>query len=338
MNEGLTVAGGGLAGLALALGLRRRGVPVTVHEAAAYPRHRVCGEFISGVSGDTLSALGLVEDLADAHRHRSVSWHRKGRELMSTELPEPAVAISRHRLDDRLRQRLESAGGVVHQKSRVACEPRDGLVWAAGRLPTRGSWIGLKCHLLDFSMSDGLEMHLGDNGYLGLTPVEDGRVNACGLFRLDRGIRADGSDLLLEYLRRGGNGELSERIAAAGRDERSFLGVAGFELGWQSGNPELCAVGDAIGMIPPFTGNGMSMALEGAEMALQPLEEWSAGQLAWPDAVTSIHSAARSRFRRRLRHALAMHRLLLHARGQSLLEGIARSGLLPFRPLLSLVR
>lgn len=327
-----------MAGLALGLGLRRRGVPVRVHEAAKYPRHRVCGEFISGVGESTLEELDLADDLADARRHRAVAWYRRGRKLLDDRLPVAALGISRHRLDQRLAGRLREVGGEVIEGSRFPRNADAGVVWAAGRLPRKGGWIGLKCHVHDFPLDHGLEMHLGGNGYLGLTPVEDGRVNACGLFRIDRGLQAKGSELLLEYLRRGGNGGLAARIGAARRDEGSFLGVAGFHLGWQSGGGGFCAVGDAAGMIPPFTGNGMSMALESAELALDPLEAWSRGMREWPEVVSAVRRSARRRFQRRLRNALVIHRVLLHGAGQQMLEWFARSGLLPFRPLLSLVR
>ena len=39
----IRIAGGGLAGLSLGIALRLRQVPVVVHEALHYPRHRVCG-------------------------------------------------------------------------------------------------------------------------------------------------------------------------------------------------------------------------------------------------------------------------------------------------------
>ena len=52
----LTIAGGGLAGLSLGIALRSRGVPVRVIEAASYPRHRVCGEFISAIADVELDA------------------------------------------------------------------------------------------------------------------------------------------------------------------------------------------------------------------------------------------------------------------------------------------
>jgi flavin-dependent dehydrogenase len=338
LKKGITIAGGGLAGLSLAVGLRGRGVPVKLHEAGRYPRHRVCGEFISGVKGSTLESLGIAEDLADAERHVRARWYRGGEELLDSEMPEAALGISRCRLDERLKERFVGAGGELREGSRMPREAREGLVWAAGRLPKKGGWIGLKCHLLDFPMRSDLEMHLGSNGYAGLTPVEDGRVNVCGLFRLDRSRKGEGSGLLLEYLRQGGNGDLVKRIEFGVRDESSFLGVSGFELGWQGGDELLCTVGDAEGMIPPFTGNGMSMAFESAELALEPLNDWSAGKCSWDDAVAGIHRLARLRFRRRVAGAMALHKVLLDARGQRLISAISRTGLLPFRPLLSLVR
>src|SRR5712671_5995951 len=55
----ITIIGGGLAGLTLGIGLRLGKVPVTILEAGCYPRHRVCGEFVSGRGQDVLARLGL---------------------------------------------------------------------------------------------------------------------------------------------------------------------------------------------------------------------------------------------------------------------------------------
>jgi menaquinone-9 beta-reductase len=90
MNREITIAGGGLAGLSLASALRRQDVPVTVLEAGNYPRHRVCGEFISGVTEETLTALGIHEIFADAHHHRSLGWYEKGRLIHQGDFSVPA--------------------------------------------------------------------------------------------------------------------------------------------------------------------------------------------------------------------------------------------------------
>ena len=55
----ITIIGGGLAGLTLGIGLRRRGIPATILEMGDYPRHRLCGEFISGGGRQVLERLGL---------------------------------------------------------------------------------------------------------------------------------------------------------------------------------------------------------------------------------------------------------------------------------------
>jgi 2-polyprenyl-6-methoxyphenol hydroxylase-like FAD-dependent oxidoreductase len=334
----VTIAGGGLAGLSLAAGLRLRGIGVTVHEAGSYPRHRVCGEFISGVGSATLARLGISDAFSDALALRSVAWFREGRQIHEDVLPEPAMGISRHRLDERLKEKVVELGGVVVEHSRQVRTNSAGAVWAAGRVPRRGPWIGLKAHFHGLTMETDLEMHLGAAGYAGLARVEEGRVNVCGLFRVDRSLAGKGSDLLDSYLRAGGNELLADRLLAAEMNADSFCAVAGFELGRQQAGRGLCAIGDAESMIPPFTGNGMSMAFQAAEFALDPLGHWSRGSASWDACVAEIRGGLRRRFRRRLAAAQALHPLLLRRGGRDVIESIAAAGLLPFRPLLSLVR
>ena len=62
-------------------------------------------------------------------------------------------------------------------------------------------------------------------------------------------------------------------------DENSFCAVAGLSLRPQrAASRAEISVGDAITMIPPVTGNGMSMAFESAELAIAPLAAWSRGE------------------------------------------------------------
>ena len=75
----IEIIGGGLAGLSLGLALRRAGVPVTLCEANDYPRHRVCGEFITGLSDTTITRLGLGPFMAEALLHHEVAWFLDGR-------------------------------------------------------------------------------------------------------------------------------------------------------------------------------------------------------------------------------------------------------------------
>lgn len=338
LKREITIAGGGLAGLSLAVALRRHEVPVTVLEAGNYPRHRVCGEFISGVSGETLTALGIAELFEDARRHRSLGWHESGRLIHRDHFNDPALGISRYCLDARLKDLLEALGGTVRTGTRARPEPRDGLVWTAGRRARTGQWLGLKAHIRNLPMITDLEMHVGTNGYAGLAEVEDGWTNVCGLFQIDRSLPASGADLLPAYLDAGGN----QKLAAALRDGEwrlgSFSAVAGFELGHQPPLPGLLALGDAESMIPPFTGNGMSMAFQAAECALAPLVAWSRDRQSWQDATNSVRAAVSRKFKRRLATAALLHPILLNPCGRTLLQNLAAARLLPFQAMLSLIR
>src|SRR5262245_1701019 len=100
----ITIVGGGLAGLTLGIGLRQRGVPVTIHEAGKYPRHRVCGEFISGRGQESLRRLGLDKLLVDAGavNATSAAFFSETKSTAPRALPSKAICLSRFDLDHAL--------------------------------------------------------------------------------------------------------------------------------------------------------------------------------------------------------------------------------------------
>ncbi len=338
LNREIIITGGGLAGLALASGLRLREVPVTILEAGNYPRHRVCGEFISGVSDTTLENLGISGAFEGSLRHSSLSWFESGRLIHADNLATPALGISRYLLDDRLSRHVENIGGIVRTGSRGRPDESPGQVWAAGRRPANGPWIGLKCHLRGVPMTADLEMHSGSNGYAGLAGVEDGWTNVCGLFRIDRTLRGSPRELLTCYLIAGGLRDLADQVKSAVFREGSACAVAGFQLGKQCPVPGVLTLGDAESMIPPFTGNGMSMAFQAAEAAVDPLLSWSRGEIAWQQATNSIRVALPRLFHRRLAMASLVHPILLQSGGRACLRSLKAAGMIPFQSLLAAVR
>src|SRR5262245_62233 len=133
----VTIIGGGLAGLTLGIGLRREGVPVTLHEAGRYPRHRVCGEFISGRGQQTLARLGLLElvERAGAVRARSVAFFSRKRGTAARPLPSSAICLSRFDLDQLLAEEFKKFGGELSENSRWRGGFAEGIVRATGRRP-----------------------------------------------------------------------------------------------------------------------------------------------------------------------------------------------------------
>jgi hypothetical protein len=328
------IAGGGLAGLSLGLALRRSGVPVTVFEAGVYPRHRVCGEFITGLSGCTIERLGLKPMFSGAQMYREVAWYLREQPLRRQPLPSPALGISRYRLDQRLADAFTAAGGELHTHARLPLDVAPaGRVFATGRRPARPEWVGLKCHALNPPLAAELELHLGEQAYVGLCAVEAGRVNLSGLFRLREGLGVSRELALSAYLRAAGLGALADRLTRVAIDPASYSAVAGLGFSAPSRRTDRLEIGDTYAMIPPFTGHGMAMAFQSAEQALDPLLVWSRGDAAWDETLRTVRCRLRRLFCVRLAVAAALHPVLVNPAGQRGLATASRLRVLPFDSL-----
>lgn len=303
----ITVVGGGLAGLTLGIGLRQRGVPVTVREAGRYPRHRVCGEFVSGRGQGVLRRLGLEAPLfaAGALRAQSAVFHLGSVCSPVRPLGQPAWCVSRFTLDALLAGRFRQLGGELREHDRATADPLgEGAVRASGRRAEAPAgacrWFGLKAHARAVSLEADLEMHGLREGYVGLCRLPRGEVNVCGLFRRV-GQGGHPATAVQDWLRGPPGSTLRARLESAVFDEHSVCAVAGLSLRPQRARARSeCCVGDAITMIAPVTGNGMSMAFESAELALEPLAAWSRGEVCWEQARAAVASGCDRAFCRRL--------------------------------------
>ena len=326
MLRTVEIIGGGLAGLSLGLGLRSRGIPVRLIEAGSYPRHRVCGEFITGLDETTSKRLQLDCFLQHACPARGLSWHEPGRPAIRHRLPRPALCLSRFRLDAAMAEAFVAAGGELSTKQRFPVEAFEGRVLACGRRPLASSpWIGLKQHFRNLALEDDLEVHLGNGAYVGLTRVEDSLVNVCGLFpRPGAGEPCN----IVARTHAVGLPRLAERLAAADPVADSDCAVAGLDYAANTGTP--ASLGDHQGLIPPFTGNGMTIALQSAAVSLDHFEAWSRGTLNWPETLSRVSRALRRRFHRRICLSRLLHPWLLDAHRRSLVHVLHKTNLLPF--------
>ena len=314
----IQIVGGGLAGLALGIGLRRQEIPVTIFEAGHYPRHRVCGEFISGRGQASLARLDLdhVLESAGAIRATTAAFFTTSLSTPPQPLPASAICISRFILDAALVKQFEMAGGKLISGHRWADDTsQEGVVRAMGRSPPSNSggdhWFGLKIHARNTPLTADLEMHMAPHGYVGLCRLAGDEVNVCGLFRRRPGEHFT-TQQSLAWLHGLAGSPLQKRLATAEFDQASLCSVAGLSMRPHSAaaHSEIC-VGDAITMIPPVTGNGMSMAFESAELAIKPVAAWSRGEMTWDQAHQTIAQHCDRQFASRLKWAKWMQRLLL---------------------------
>src|SRR5206468_1938623 len=124
-----------------------------------------------------------------------------------------------------------------------------------------------------------LEMHLARDSYVGLCRLANDEVNVCGLFR--RRTSDPGRGETMSWLRGEPGSRLFARLEHAEFDAKSFCAVAGLSLKPQPIDARECRIGDALTMIPPITGNGMSMAFESAHVAFEPLAAYARGEADW---------------------------------------------------------
>jgi 2-polyprenyl-6-methoxyphenol hydroxylase-like FAD-dependent oxidoreductase len=305
-------------------------IPVTILEAGYYPRHHVCGEFISGRGQATLDRLGLRELFTEvgAISAQTVAFYSTSRSTAPRRLPLPAICLSRHTLDNALAEKFRELGGELIEDKRALTENLgEGIVRATGRRaqmdPGGARWFGLKIHARGVPLAADLEMHFSPQGYVGLCRISEHDVNMCGLFRKHADENGKAKDW--RKLLRGLPGSpLRERLVGAEFDEDSYCAVAGLSLRPQraAARAEIC-VGDAITMIPPITGNGMSMAFESVELAGAPIASWSLGDFSWSEARQKIACDCDTAFARRLMWADWLQRLVLTPALQNPLVALA---------------
>jgi 2-polyprenyl-6-methoxyphenol hydroxylase-like FAD-dependent oxidoreductase len=221
-------------------------------------------------------------------------------------------------MDDTLAKEFRRLGGELREGERsLEGEFPEGVVRATGRRPqaTKNGerWFGLKVHARNISLTGDLELHLSPNGYVGLCRINGGVVNVCGLFRRPSNeMQKPHSPHWREMLRGAPGTPLHQRLEPAQFDEESFCAVAGLSLLPHAAaeHAEIC-VGDAVTMIPPVTGNGMSMALESAEIAVEPLAAWSRGESSWLESRDAITRGCDTAFTRRLTWARRLQTLVI---------------------------
>lgn len=347
----VVIIGGGLAGLCAALDLRRRGHAVTLLERRQYPFHRVCGEYISNEVLPYLHRLGIeLAPLRPAHITRFQVSSPAGR-LLTAPLDLGGFGVSRYRLDAFLCQAAEAAGVTVRQQTTATAVEFDAgtnqhtVHLAGGEQLTaqvvlgtygkrssldrqlqrpfftqRSPYLGVKYHVRYPAMPrDLIALHNFADGYAGISAVEDETYCFCYL-TTRRNLKAHGTIAQLEAQVLARNPQLHRILASA-----EVLYPQPEVINEISFAPKSCVenhvllCGDAAGLITPLCGNGMAMAIHGAQLAAVRIDAFLRSQLTRPALEAAYHHDWHQQFAPRLR----VGRAVQHLFGQPLLSEVA---------------
>jgi flavin-dependent dehydrogenase len=282
--SGVVVAGGGLAGAAVACQLAQAGRRVTVFERATGPGHKICGEFLSIEAQHYLTRLGLDLPALGGHVIDEVRLVRDAR-VISSKLPFRGLGLTRHALDEALLRHAERCGATLRRGETVTSP--DGMTFlATGKHDLRGErrltaepedLVGFKMYFQltrpqQSELGHAVEVMLFADGYAGLQMVEGGRANLCLLVHRDRLARSGGQwDGLIADLR-GGAAHLDHRLTGARALLERPLTIARVPYGFiHTARPDdaFYRLGDQACVIPSFSGDGMALTLHSAALAAQ---------------------------------------------------------------------
>lgn len=292
----LIVAGGGPAGTAAAISAARAGAQVLLLERGNFPRHKVCGEFVSA------EAIALLADLLGPDQQALLALAPRTSEARlfvddaTVRFPiEPAASLSRYDLDAALWRAAEAAGVHCQQSATVSEIARHGEMfhvtatpalfvaraaidatgrWSKLRPPVTAStngkphWLGLKAHFKaihdDATNDRTTDLYFFEGGYCGVQPLNGSELNVCAMVRTD--VATNLGDV---FKRQSGLHERS--LGWIGATEAITTAPLIFRPPQPAHNCVLC-VGDASAFIDPFVGDGISMALRSGRLASQLLQ------------------------------------------------------------------
>lgn len=357
----VAIIGGGLAGLTAAIHLLQKGYKVTVFEKNAYPKHKVCGEFISNEVVPYWQQLGInLQDLKPTTITNTIISIPSGKKLEAV-LPMGGFGISRFTLDHYLSNQVVQLGGTIiqtniehiaFQENYFLLKTNEGQTYTSlitlgcyGKrsnldihlkrdfIQKKSPWLAVKAHYLGDFPNDLVALHNFEGGYCGVSKVENDRINICYLvqyevFKKYKNIDEFQSIVLHQ------NPNL-KRILEQSKmvfDRPLTISQISFEKKAQVEN-HLLMLGDTAGLIHPLCGNGMAMAIHSAKIASECVVSFLEGKQTREEMEENYIFQWKFHFQKRLQTGKQLSKLLLN----QFLSRILMKLLLTFPKLLPLI-
>ena len=301
------IVGGGLAGLTSAIHLSKREKHVLLIEKSAFPKHKVCGEYVSNEVLPYLNSLGIDPISEGAKKITKVHISTTKNNLIKGELPLGGFGISRYFLDDLLAKKarlngvqilkdtvdsihfkkesftiITKSSGVFQSKITIgAFGKRSSLDQKMKRkfIQKESPYLAVKIHVKGLFPENLVALHNFKGGYCGISKVENNAINICYIteyrsFKKYKNITDFQEQVVFknEYLKR-----IFKESTPVFEKPLTISQVS-----FQTKNPienHIIMCGDTAGMIHPLCGNGMGMAISSARLASTRILQFLNGEI-----------------------------------------------------------
>jgi flavin-dependent dehydrogenase len=305
-NKEVLIIGGGLAGLTAAIHLSKIGLQVTVIEKNSYPKHKVCGEYISNEVLPYLNWLDLkISDLKPTNITKLEFSTASGKTIKSN-LPLGGFGISRFTLDEYLyKKALENGCKIIQEyvenilfndnqfivttnnsilKSEIVIGSfgkRSNIDQKMNRdfIHKKSYWLAVKAHYSGDFPNDVVGLHNFKGGYCGVSKVENNRINICYLadyktFKQFKNIEEYQNSIVSEnpHLR------VIFEDSSLLFEKPLTISQISFEKKQVVEN-HILMIGDTAGLIHPLCGNGMAMAIHSAKIVSELVQKYYTNEI-----------------------------------------------------------
>jgi flavin-dependent dehydrogenase len=306
-DKEVIIIGGGLAGLTSAIHLSKLGLEVTVIEKNNYPKHKVCGEYISNEVLPYLNWLDLnIANLKPTNITNLEFSTANGKTIKSV-LPLGGFGISRFTLDEYLYKKAHENGCKILQDNveNIVFENNQFIVTTAEKnilkseivigafgkrsaidqklnrdfIQKKSYWLAVKAHYSGNFPNDSVGLHNFKGGYCGVSKVEKDIINICYLADYETFKQFKNID---EYQK----SVVSQNPHLKVIFEKSKLlfekpltiSQISFEKK-QTVENHILMIGDTAGLIHPLCGNGMAMAIHSAKIVSELVEKYYTNEI-----------------------------------------------------------
>ena len=301
-SKEILIIGGGLAGLTAAIHLSKIGIQVILIEKNEYPKHKVCGEYISNEVLPYLNYLDLK--ISDLHptNIKNLEFSTVSGKIIQSTLPLGGFGISRYTLDEYLYKKAIANGckiiqdtveSIVFNNEEFTVTTSDKTIFkseivigAFGKrsnidqklnrnfIQKKSHWLAVKAHYSGDFPNDVVGLHNFKGGYCGVSKVENNRINICYLadyetFKKHKNINDYQEQVVTQ------NPYLKAIFSKSKSLFENPLTISQISFDKkQTVENHILMIGDTAGLIHPLCGNGMAMAIHSAKIVSELIGQY----------------------------------------------------------------